>query len=300
MLPLLLSGDQRPPVMVCNMCPLMLSSASTAPFGMARQPAPVDYRAANWMMHHALFRGTQARVNRALRATGSVPLPVFLPDWPRLADRLLQLSVPPLEYPRADLPDTVVFTGPVLPATPPAVTLPDWWPEVAAARVVVHVTQGTWDNADLGRLIGPAMRGLAGDDVLVVVSTGGRPLSALPEPVPANVRAAGFIPYDLLLPLTDVMVTNGGYGSVQHALAYGVPLVVAGDTADKPEVAARVAYNRCGIDLRTGTPAAADVAAAVRAVLADGEYRRQACRLRQDIAATRALETIAGVVTGFG
>ena len=37
------------------------------------------------------------------------------------------------------------------------------------------------------------------------------------------------------------MVTNGGYGGVQQALANGVPLVVAGDSEDKPEVAARVA-----------------------------------------------------------
>ena len=36
------------------------------------------------------------------------------------------------------------------------------------------------------------------------------------------------------------MLTNGGYGGVQYALAHGVPLVVAGDTEDKPEVAARV------------------------------------------------------------
>ena len=301
-LPLLLDPASRPPVLVCNMTPLMLSSADTAPFGMARQPgaALTDYRAVNWVVHHLLFGGTQARANRVLSELGSGPIPVFLPDWPRLADRMLQLSVPALEYPRADLPDSVIFTGPVLPAPLPAVTLPGWWPDLAAARTVIHVTQGTWDNADLDRLIGPAIRGLANDDVLVVVSTGGRPASAVPGPVPANVRIAGFLPYDLLLPLVDVMVTNGGYSGVQHALSLGVPLIVAGDTADKAEVAARVAYNRCGIDLRDGTPDGEAVAAAVRGVLADSEYRRQAGRLRRDIAATNSLDTIAGVVTAFG
>jgi UDP:flavonoid glycosyltransferase YjiC (YdhE family) len=144
------------------------------------------------------------------------------------------------------------------------------------------------------------MRGLAADDVLVVVSTGGRPVSAVPGPIPANVRVAEFLPYDLLLPSVDVMVTNGGYGGVQHALAYGVPLIVAGDTADKAEVGARVAYNRCGIDLRTGTPAAGAVAVAVRTILTDSEYRRQAGRLRQEIAATSPLDTITKVVTTIG
>ncbi len=301
-LPLLLGTVSRPPVLVCNMTPLMLSSAGTAPFGMARPPgaAQTDYRAMNWVVQHLLFGGTQARANRVLGKLGSGPVPVFLPDWPRLADRMLQLSVPALEYPRPDLPGSVIFTGPVLPAPLPAVTLPGWWPDLAAARRVVHVTQGTWDNADLDRLIGPAIRGLAHDDVLVVVSTGGRPASAVPGPVPVNVRIAEFLPYDLLLPSVDVMVTNGGYSGIQHALSFGVPLIVAGDTADKAEVAARVAYNRCGIDLRSGTPGAGAVAAAVRDVLADSEYRRQAGRLRRDIAATNPLDTIADAVTAFG
>jgi UDP:flavonoid glycosyltransferase YjiC (YdhE family) len=96
------------------------------------------------------------------------------------------------------------------------------------------------------------------------------------------------------------MVTNGGYSGVQHALAYGVPLIVAGDTADKAEVAARVAYSGCGIDLHAGAPGSEVVAAAVRRLLADDEYRRQAGRLRRDIAATNALDTAADVVTAFG
>ncbi|HEY0936371.1 MAG TPA: glycosyltransferase [Trebonia sp.] len=296
-LPLLLGPTARPPVIVCNMTPLMLSSTDTAPFGVAWPPeAGVDYRRMNWVVQHVLLGGTQARARRVLGELGSGPLPVFLSDWPRLADRMLQLSVPALEYARTDLPDSVIFTGPVLPAPAPAAALPEWWPDLAAARTVVHVTQGTWDNADLGRLAGPAIRGLAADDVLVVVSTGGRPASAVPGPVPANARIAEFLPYDRLLPLVDVMVTNGGYSGVQHALAYGVPLIVAGDTADKAEIAARVAYNGCGIDLRSGTPDGAAVAAAVRDLLGDGEYGRQASRLRRDIAATSALDTVAEVV----
>jgi MGT family glycosyltransferase len=299
-LPLLLAADSRPPVLVFGVVPLMLSSADTAPFGMARRPAPdpADYRAMNWVVHRLLFGGTQARVSRALRELGVGPMPVFLSDWPRMADRLIQLTVPALEYPRRDLPDTVTFAGPVLPSPLSAPALPGWWPQLAGRRVV-HVTQGTWDNADLGRLVAPSIRGLADDDVLVVVSTGGRPASAVPGPVPANVRIAEFLPYDALLPLVDVMVTNGGYGGVQHALAHGVPLVVAGDTADKPEVAARVAYSGSGIDLRTGTPTAGAVATAVRAVLADGAYRRHADRLRRDIAAARPLDTIADMLAAL-
>ena len=86
--------------------------------------------------------------------------------------------------------------------------------------------------------------------------------------LPANVRLERFVPHDLLLPHVDVMVTNGGYGGVQQALANGVPLVVAGDSEDKPEVAARVQWSGTGVNLHTGRPSPAMVARAVRRVLA--------------------------------
>ena len=53
---------------------------------------------------------------------------------------------------------------------------------------MVHVTQGTLDNADLGRLLLLTIDALAHDDVLVVATTGGpdpEPLRAgLPEECP--------------------------------------------------------------------------------------------------------------------
>ena len=110
----------------------------------------------------------------------------------------------------------------------------------------MHVTQGTVDNADLSRLVGPTIEALAGEDVIVVATTGGRPVDAIATPLPLNTYVAEYIPHDRLLPKVDVMVTNGGFGAVQRALSAGVPLVVAGNTEDKPEVAARVAWSGRG------------------------------------------------------
>ena len=72
---------------------------------------------------------------------------------------------------------------------------------------------------------------------------------------------------------------------MQKALSHGVPLVVAGVTEDKPEVAARVAWCGAGINLRTGTPTAAAVATAVGALLDDPRYRTEARRLQRSYAA---------------
>ena len=77
------------------------------------------------------------------------------------------------------------------------------------------------------------------------------------------------------------MVTNGGYGGVQQALSHGVPLVVAGTTEDKPEVAARVEWAGVGVNLRSSRPDETAIRAAVRRVLDDPGYRAAAGRMAQ-------------------
>jgi UDP:flavonoid glycosyltransferase YjiC (YdhE family) len=293
-LPLLLGDADRPPVLVCCVGPLTLSSADTPPFGVAWQPRPgQDYRRMTAVAHRVLMRGTQRRFDRALRAAGAAPSPVFLADWPRLADSLMQMSVAGFEYPRSDLPDHVEFAGPLLPLDTTGFVEPPWWGELATASTVVLVTQGTYDNSDLDQLITPALEGLGdAEGVLVVVTTGGRPGQRRPRSAPANARIAEWVPYSALMPFVDVMITNGGYGGVQYALSHGVPLVVAGETSDKAEVAARVDYTGVGIDLGTATPSPEALRAAVHRIGSDPRYRRAAGRLRAEIAEASPVDSI--------
>ena len=157
---------------------------------------------------------------------------------------------------------------------------------------MVHVTQGTLDNADLARLLLLTVEALAHDDVLVVATTGGPDPEPLRPGLPGNARLERFIPHDILLPRVDAMVTNGGYGGVQQALAHGVPLVVAGNSEDKPEVAARVQWSGAGINLHTGRPSRAMVSGAVGRVLTRPSYRARARALQEEIAASDPLGDI--------
>jgi UDP:flavonoid glycosyltransferase YjiC (YdhE family) len=109
--------------------------------------------------------------------------------------------------------------------------------------------------------------------------------------VPPNAHVVEWLPYSALLPHVDVMVTNGGYGGVHHALSYGIPLVVAGESSDKAEVAARVAHAGVGVNLKTAHPNAGRIAAAVRRI--DDGYRDAARRLGHQIAQTTPLDAIA-------
>jgi len=73
-------------------------------------------------------------------------------------------------------------------------------------------------------------------------------------------------------------------------------MVVAGDTEDKPEIAARVAWSGAGVDLGTGHPSDQAVGNAVRAVLEDPTYARAAQRLQAEIAAQHPFDEVAAQV----
>ena len=282
--------------------PLATTSRDTAPFGVALQPGSgAAYRlrnaALNWTTEHIVLRDIGQFARRRLAETGSPPFSGYFVDVPpKIVDAYLQTTVAGFEYPRRDLPATIRFVGPILAPPSSGFERPAWWGELDNARPVVHVTQGTLDNADLRRLLEPTIEALAGDDLLVVATTGGPDPGPLRSGLPANARLERFIPHDVLLPHVDVMVTNGGYGGVQQALANGVPLVVAGDSEDKPEVAARVRWSGTGIDLRTGRPTPDKLAAAVRRVLAESSFAARARTLQSEIAQSRPLDTITEVL----
>ncbi|MFJ2503932.1 glycosyltransferase [Microbacterium sp. NPDC087592] len=279
----LLPADERPPVVVLGIFPLGARSADTAPFGLGVTPMPgplgrLRNAALRTVAERAIFGGVQKDADAMARREVGRDLGGFVLDWAGRADAYVQFTVPEFEYPRPDLPATVHFAGP-LPPSPSDPVLPEWWSDLDGSRPIVHVTQGTIANSDFGQLVQPTIAALAASDALVVVSTGGRPVDALAGNLPDNVRVAEYLPYDRLLPLVDVLVTNGGYGGVQQALAHGVPLVVAGQTEDKVEVCARVGWSGAGVNLRTSTATPAQVARAVERVRSDSSYRANAERI---------------------
>jgi UDP:flavonoid glycosyltransferase YjiC (YdhE family) len=281
----------RPSVLNLGMVPLGSKSADTAPFGLGVPPLPgpvgrIRNAVLTVVAERFLFAPLQKEWVALVADSTGERTSRFVLDWPASADAIVQFTVPSFEYPRPDLSTEVHFVGPVSRSLPSDTPLPEWWSDLDASRPVVHVTQGTIANKDYAELIEPTISGLADDEVLVVVSTGGRPIDTLPHPLPANVRAASYLPYDKLLPLTDVMVTNGGYGGVHYALEHGVPLVVAGATEDKVEVTARVAWAGVGINLRTNRPKAPAVASAVRRVISTPGYRAASAAIGTEIEST--------------
>lgn len=300
-LPLLLANPgTRPPVTGIGVLPLAQMSEDVAPFGPGLAPlaGPLGLlrnRLLNALVQRLVFRSTAKLANQLLGELGSPPLDAYLFDYAsRGPDLFLQLCAAGFEYPRSDLSANLRFVGPVLPEASSNADLPHWWHELETVECpVVHVTQGTIDNKDMNRVIRPTIDALAQHKLLLVVTTGGRPIAEL-GPLPANVRAAEFLPYDRLMPLTDLFVTNAGYGGTQFALSHGVPIIAAGDTEDKAEVSARVAWSGVGLNLKTGKPTPVAIAAAVDRVLAEPSYRARAKSMAAAISSQNTLASIEG------
>ena len=294
-----LAPPERPFTVVCGVVPLGISSPDVAPFGLGIPPIRGPFnrprnRLLTALAIRVLLAPLHREADRTLQAVGAASLHGgFFLDFIRAADLLAQFTVPEFEYPRSDAPANLRFYGPVARGVASARPLPAWWDGLDDAKPIVHVSQGTVANGDFGELVGPAFAALGNEDVQIVVTTGGPPVSALP-PMPPNAFAADFIPYDRLLPRCDVFVTNGGYGGLHYAMEHGVPVVVAGDTEDKPETAARAAWAGSGIDLRTGRPSPTAIRKAVRRVLADPSYAAASARLGSAIRASSGAE---GLVT---
>ena len=304
LLPMLLGPRaDRPGVIMCGTTYLLWHRQDGAPVLGGMAPAETEAeRVQNYPASETYDLAIEAPIRRAVDARlaeiGAYPLRRGVFDsLTALPDAYLQLTSPSFEFPRDDLAANLHFIGP-LPIVPNQAPIPSWAHELDGNRKVVLVTQGSVANYDFGQLIAPTLAALAHeDDVLVVVTGGGRSTSAIPGVIPDNVRLADYLPFEWLLPKVDAFVTNGGYGTVNQALSHGIPLVTAGLTEDKADVSARVAWSGVGIDLHTQEPTPAALRDAVRQVLDNSSYRNRAAALALEMKATDTRAVLLKIVS---
>jgi MGT family glycosyltransferase len=293
-----------PPSAMIFLTPLALPSRDTAPYGLGILPGKnlitrARDRFLNFIAGQILLRDVTIYANKARREWGLPPLTgPFLKAAMEIPSLVMQLSTAAFEYPRSDLPKHIHYIGPVLPEPTPSFQPPEWWLDLSRSETVVLVNQGTI-AMNLDDLVVPTIKGLKDHQMLVVaVPVEEGELGELPD----YVRAESFIPFDQLLPHVDVMVSNGGYGGTQFALAHGIPLVVAGESEDKMEVAARVEWAGAGINLRKQRPSPQEIRDAVLEVLTNPGYGESARRIQANFArhdaptrAAELLETLTGL-----
>jgi MGT family glycosyltransferase len=201
---------------------------------------------------HALDRFRDGVIRSAMRRAVARPLAAHHAlrselGLPRLsspfehfgrADLLLYRTAEPYEYPRRDWPANLRAIGPGLWAPPGEA--PAWLAELPRPRTLVSVSSEYQDD---GAIVETALRALEGEPGSVVVTTAAVDPSRFSAPH-ERVRIERFLPHAAVIPEVDVVVTHGGMGTTQRALAAGVPVCVVPWGRDQNESARRAVV--CG------------------------------------------------------
>jgi MGT family glycosyltransferase len=273
--------DKRPAIAHLGVSVVNIGSGKNIP--IRPDETPEQREAELQLRERFMLQPVQQAVNAALTGLGYPTLPCpILEAITELADLYLHPGIESFEYP--DPNSKVRFIG-ALPTPADQPTLPEWWQHLDPTKRLVLVTQGTVANRDLGQVIAPALVALGRrEDVTIIVTTGGPPVESIPVAIPSNARVASFLPYAQIMPEIDLLITNGGYGTVNMAIAHGIPIISAGLTEDKEEVSAHLQWSSAGIDLRTNQATPEAIKHAVDEIFTQPGYRKRAQQLALEFA----------------
>ncbi len=225
--------------------PPAIRSKDAPPYGLGLRPArgrPGRVRDAllNWVGDR-LLRGQLGSLNELRTALGLPPMQAFDEQY-RESDRFILYTSEPFEYPRSDWPANVRMVGPG--TWGPQGEAPPWL--ASETRPVVLVTASTELQAD-AKLIATALEALEGEPFAVVATTSAHDPGRFAPP--ENARVERFLPHDPLIARAACVISHGGQGTTQKALAAGVPVCVVPFCRDQFEVARRVEVAGAGVRL---------------------------------------------------
>jgi UDP:flavonoid glycosyltransferase YjiC (YdhE family) len=221
-LPMLLGPrDRRPAIAHLGVSVVNIGSGKNIP--MRPDETPEQRETEMQLRERFILQPTQQAVNAALASLGYPTLPCpILEAMTELPDLYLHPGIESFEYPDSNL--KVQFIG-ALPTPAGQSKLPEWWQQIDRTKRLVLVTQGTVANRDLSQVIAPALVALGGrEDVTIIITTGGQPVESIPVAIPSNARIVSFLPYAQIMPEIDLLITNGGYGTVNMAISHGIPV----------------------------------------------------------------------------
>lgn len=191
------------------------------------------------------------------------------------ADAVLVTALPELDAASSDAGPT--WVGPVVPAE-----------SVSSSGDAVLVSLSSINLPGQRAVLQRAIDAVAELELPLIVTTGPA-MSADELQLPAGAEVHAYLPHPEAMRRARVVIGHGGHGTTMTALAHDLPLVMIPlhPMIDQPMVAAAVEQAGAGIALKKNASPRV-IAAAVRRVLDEPQYRAGAARLGASIRETHA------------
>jgi len=269
---------------------LPIASPDTPAFGPGfAPPANALHRLRDRVIDGLVRRAVRGQLDglNTIRAEMGVPTFTKQEDMYGRPDLLLYRTAEPFDYPRTHWPENILAIGPGLWA-PPA-EAPDWIDALPSPRILVSVST---EKQDDGAIIDTALRALADEPGSLIVTTAALDPAQFAVPND-NVRITRFLSHAAIMDGIDFVVTHGGMGGTQRALAAGVPVCVIPCGRDQSETARRVDVSTSGTMLPLKKLSEENLRAAVRQAMARKDGAERIARAFAEAGgARRAVEVI--------
>ncbi len=179
----------------------------------SRLTRPLAQRPLRWIEGQFLREGAKV-LNEARE---SFNLPPFSNMFEAMEGDLNILADLPAYSPTSELPNHFKQVGPLTwsAQSPP----PVWFNSLDRSRPIVYVTMGSSGNR---KYVDAAIEEFRDSNFQLIITTGNlKPVDNAPK----NVFSVDFAPGDLMMEIADVVVCQGGNGTVYQAIRSGKPLV---------------------------------------------------------------------------
>ncbi|MEA5593225.1 glycosyltransferase [Rivularia sp. UHCC 0363] len=208
---------------------------------------------------------------------------------------LAQISHQPaeFEFTRTTLPKWFHFTGPYhYSASREPVAFP--W-EKLTGQPLIYASMGTLQNRliNVFEKIASACEGL--DAQLVITLGGSATPESLPE-LPGNPLVVSYAPQLELLQKATLTITHAGMNTTLECLTNGVPMVAIPVANDQPGIAARVAWTGVGEVVPLKKLSVERLQKAVKQVLTEDSYKKNALRLQEAIKQAGGVKKAADII----
>ena len=207
------------------------------------------------------------------KKTGLEPFGNFLDVW--MGGDLTLLADTPGWSPTIGLPDTCSYIGPVI--WEPDTALPLWYKDLSAAKPVIYVTLGSTGNPEVFDI---AARIFADRPWQVVMTTAN--LSNRTS-YPPNFFVASYAPGSAIMQKADLVICQGGSGTIFQALRNGVPVIGIPTMHEQEFNMQRVVDLGLGIQLSELRFQEKDLLNAVARILEDPSIRQRAKQFARDL-----------------